>query len=218
MNTHILRLAVAVTAAFLPGIAIAQHDTHQPGASPASAELAQCVRVQPFVDNIIAAATARLEVARQSNNPSDMRAAVDHLEAALRDIRARLEPCAAAAPATGPDEGRTMPGVQQPSGAPAPAAPMDHSRMPPGGAPAAQPGPTMSTKPAAPAAPMDHSKMPMGGEAKPGKVVDPINGLMVDPTTAFKTTYRGQTYYFSSQQSRKEFLTNPAKFAKKPKG
>jgi YHS domain-containing protein len=54
---------------------------------------------------------------------------------------------------------------------------------------------------------------------KPGEAqMDPVNGLMVDPATAPKTTYQGQTYYFSSEQSRKEFLQNPAKFAKKPKG
>jgi YHS domain-containing protein len=50
------------------------------------------------------------------------------------------------------------------------------------------------------------------------KQMDPVNGLMVDPATAPKTTYQGRTYYFSSEQSRKEFLENPAKFAKKPKG
>jgi YHS domain-containing protein len=50
------------------------------------------------------------------------------------------------------------------------------------------------------------------------KQMDPVNGLMVDPATAPKTTHQGQTYYFSSEQSRKEFLENPAKFAKKPKG
>ena len=49
------------------------------------------------------------------------------------------------------------------------------------------------------------------------KQMDPVNGLMVDPATAPKTSYQGQTYYFSSEQSRKEFLENPAKFAKKPK-
>ena len=48
--------------------------------------------------------------------------------------------------------------------------------------------------------------------------MDPVNGLMVDTATAPKTTYQGQTYYFSSEQSRKEFLANPSKFAKKPKG
>jgi YHS domain-containing protein len=50
------------------------------------------------------------------------------------------------------------------------------------------------------------------------KQMDPVNGLMVDPATAPKTTYQGQTYYFSSEQSRKEFFENPAKFATKPKG
>jgi YHS domain-containing protein len=65
---------------------------------------------------------------------------------------------------------------------------------------------------------MDHSKMQMGGEAKPGKVMDPVNGLVVDPATAPKTTYQGQTYYFSSERTLKEFLANPVKFAKKPKG
>ena len=89
--------------------------------------------------------------------------------------------------------------------------------MPMGGAPAANPGAAAGTKPAAPTAPMDHSKMPMGGEAQPGKAMDPVNGLMVDPSTAPKSTYQGQTYYFSSEQTRKEFLENPAKFAKKPK-
>jgi YHS domain-containing protein len=39
----------------------------------------------------------------------------------------------------------------------------------------------------------------------------------VDPTTAPKTTYEGQTYYFSSEQTLKEFVENPARFAKKPK-
>ena len=40
---------------------------------------------------------------------------------------------------------------------------------------------------------------------------------MVDPANAPKTMYQGYTYYFSSEQSLKEFLENPAKFAKKPK-
>jgi YHS domain-containing protein len=65
---------------------------------------------------------------------------------------------------------------------------------------------------------MDHSKMPMSGEAQPGKVMDPVTGLMVDPATAPKATYQGQTYYFSSEEARKAFLENPAKFAKRPKG
>ncbi len=274
-----LRLAIALTSAFVPGVVLAQHQAHQAGAPQASAELAQCAQVQPVVEKIIAAGMARLESTRQSNSPAEMRAAVDQLEAAFRDIRAQLAPCSAAAAAADPQAGHTMSGRPQPPGAPAPAAPMDHSKMPMGGrataakpgtatgakpaaptapmdhskmpmggtpaarpgtatgakpvapaapmdhskmpmgggATAARPGAATGTKPAPPAASMDHSKMPMGGEAKPGKVPDPVNGLMVDPATAPKTTYQGQTYYFSSEQSRKEFLENPAKFAKKPK-
>jgi YHS domain-containing protein len=87
-----------------------------------------------------------------------------------------------------------------------------------GGTLAAKPGAATGAKPGGPMAPMDHSKMPTGSEAKPGKVMDPVNGLMVDPETAAKTLYQGQTYYFSSEQTRKEFSENPAKFAKKPKG
>ena len=98
-----------------------------------------------------------------------------------------------------------------------PGAETQPSKMPMGGATAATPGAALSTKPAAPMGPMDHSKMPMGREAQPGKVMDPVSGLMVDPATAPKTTYQGQTYYFSSEQTRKEFLENPAKFATKPK-
>ena len=47
--------------------------------------------------------------------------------------------------------------------------------------------------------------------------MDPVTGLMVDPATAPKTTYQGRTYYFSSEEARKEFVQNPAKFVKKPK-
>ena len=110
----------------------------------------------------------------------------------------------------------TKPGAATGTKPASPAAPMDHSKMPMSGTSATKPG-TTGTKPA-PAAPMDHSKMPMGAQAQPGKVMDPVTGLTVDPATAPKTTYQGQTYYFSSELTRKEFLENPAKFSKKPKG
>lgn len=180
MNNHSLGIAVAFAAALTPGVALAQHEAHQPASGP-SPEMVQCGRVQPAIDKIITGAMTRVESARLSNTPAEMRAAVDQLEAALRDIRAQLAPCAADEAAAG----HTMPGM--PPAPPAPAA-----------------------------APMDHSKMPMG-EAQPGRVMDPVNGLTVDSASAPKTTYQGQTYYFSSEQSRKEFLENPAKFSKKPK-
>jgi YHS domain-containing protein len=219
MRTYSTRLAIAVAAFVIPSLAWAQHGAHQPGAGQGpSAELTQCLRVQPVIENIITAATNRAEAARLSNSPTAMRAAVESLEAALRDIRAQSAPCSEAAAATDPQAGHTMPDMQQPAGAHTPAAPMDRSTMPMGsGATAKKPGAAPGTKPATPAAPMDHSKMRMG-EATPETVMDPVNGLRVDPATAPKATYQGQTYYFSSEQSRKEFLENPAKFAKKPKG
>jgi YHS domain-containing protein len=192
MNTHNLRLAAVMTAAFLPSLAWAQRE-HQPAATQASsAELTQCLRVQPVIDNIITAATSRAEAARLSNSPSDMRAAVEALEAALRDIRAQSAPCSAAATGAAPHAAHTMPSAG-PAATTAPASPR----------------PT-SAKPDSPHA--GHSAAPAATTR-----MDPVNGLMVDPARAPKTTYRGRPYYFSSDQSRREFLQNPAKFAKQPR-
>jgi YHS domain-containing protein len=219
MITNSTRLAISVAAVLLPSLVWAQHDAHQP-ASPqtASAELNECMRVQPSIENIVTAANARAEAARLSNSPSDLRAAVDHLESALRDIRAQLTPCSAAAASTDPHAGHSMP-----SAAPAPPSQATPIKTEQPATTAPHAGHTTSKPPAAPkvdkpAAPMDHSKMHMGGETKEGKAMDPVNGLMVDPAGAPKTTHQGHTYYFSSEQSRKEFLANPAKFAKRPKG
>jgi ketosteroid isomerase-like protein len=135
MKLRSLRLAVAVTVWLAPRTLVAQHEQHQPGVQQTSAALTQCARVQPVVDNVVDGATARLETARQSNKPSDMRAAIDDLEAALRDIRVQLEPCRTAPSTADPHAGHTMPGSQ-----PAPGAPESHT-----------PGGPASTTPAAPA-------------------------------------------------------------------
>jgi YHS domain-containing protein len=72
-----------------------------------------------------------------------------------------------------------------------------------------------ASKPAPPQAADPHAGHTSGLSAE--KPTDPVNGLTVDSATSPKTTYKGQTYYFSSEQTRKEFLQNPAKFARKPK-
>lgn len=114
--------------------------------------------------------------------------------------------------------------------------PMEHGGMPMGhGMPATKPasptpapvdphaGHAMPKTQPAPTAPArdPHAghglPTPPATEAKPAKVMDPVTGLMVDPRTAPKATYQGQTYYFSSEQAREEFLQNPAKFVKRPK-
>jgi YHS domain-containing protein len=53
-------------------------------------------------------------------------------------------------------------------------------------------------------------------EKQPEKQRDPVTGLMVDPAKAPTATYQGRTYYFSSEESKREFLANPAKFVKDP--
>ena len=284
MTKRNMRISIALVVALVPKLASAQHDEHQmPGMQAQSAELTQCLRVQPAIQNVIAGAMARAEAARLSNSPADLRAGLDLLEAALRDVRAQSEPCSAAAASSEPHAGHTMPGMQSPSSAPAdqpmvtpsdahaghtmpstqspagapdphaghtmppaspapkapgtakpaprgsakPAASEEHARhVMPGMAPAAKntpskseavkPAETKSTDPHAGHA--GHGAAQAGEQPADGKQMDPVTGLMVDPANAPNTTYQGQTYYFSSEQSKKEFLENPAKFAKKPKG
>lgn len=240
------------TFALLPGVMAAQQ-IHQSGASqPPPTPLTSCAQVQPAVENIIAGAMTRLEGARQTNDPAQMRAAVDHLGNALRDIRTQLAPCAAPA-AADPHAGHAMPKTELPPGAATPTVkppavadrhaghqtpatkpvPVAPSTKPPAAAtkpkPAADPhaGHQMPAAPKAATAPKTTTTKPPAKAAdphaghteaaQPKKEMDPVNGLMVDPSTAPKTTYQGRTYYFSSEQSLKQFLENPAKFAKPKK-
>lgn len=129
MNTYRVPLALLVAATITPGLAWARHDAHQADAPRASStDLTPCARVQPVIENIITAATARAEAARLSNSPAELRAAVDHLEAALRDIRAQSAVCVAAAASTDPHAGHRMPNTT-PSGS-APAAPAPSTEGP----------------------------------------------------------------------------------------
>jgi YHS domain-containing protein len=213
-----LRLGIALAAPLIPHIAWAQHEAHQ-ATSPQlpSAELTQCLRAQPVIDNIITAAMGRAERARLSNSPSEMRAAVESLEAALRDIRAQSAPCSTAAASTSPHASHTMatesPSTAAPTQAPAGAADPHAGHMMPS-TPSKEAAPA-EAKPEGSKAADPHAGHSSGQSGE--KEMDPVNGLMVDPAKAPRTTYQGRTYYFSSEQSRKEFLENPAKFARKPK-
>jgi hypothetical protein len=90
-----------------------QHEGHQvvtPSPRPATADPSECARAQPIVARIVDAAMMRLEMARQTNSPADMRAAIDDLQGALRDLRSQLAPCAALqAPTAHPHAGQTSP-------------------------------------------------------------------------------------------------------------
>ena len=135
-----------------------------PVAAQETAPLAQCAQVQPVVQRLLDDASARLEAARQTNNATVLRAAVDDLAAALRDVRAQLAPCANVQPATDVHAGHTTPA----SAAVAPVA------KPPAGAvdphaghvmPAAPPKPAPTTKPTPGAKPPSATKPPAA--AKP---------------------------------------------------
>lgn len=197
--------AAAALAVSAPVWAVQQPGRHSGAAEaqPVSqAAVAECAQAQPQVLRTIETANLRLEAARQDNSPPAMRAAIDDLQGALRQVRAQLAACSAlqAAASADPHGGHAMPQTEaEPAVAPAPAAP---ARDPHAGHGATPP----------PAKEAEGAK-----QAQPAQVMDPVTGLMVDPATAPKVTYRGQTYYFSSEQAREEFLQNPAKFARKPK-
>ncbi len=42
--------------------------------------------------------------------------------------------------------------------------------------------------------------------------IDPVCGMKVEASTAFKTDYNGRTYYFDTEECQKVFLKNPEKF------
>src|SRR5262245_16651204 len=149
MNTQLMRLAIALAVGLIPNMAWAQHEGHQmTGTQPSSAELTQCLRAQPAVENIITAAMQRAEAARLSNSPSELRAALDHLEAALRDIRTQSAPCTTAALSADPHAGHAMPSTQAPS-SPPPTQSSAGAADPHAGhtTPSAAPAPDAPTKP-----------------------------------------------------------------------
>lgn len=160
---------VAMTPAALVA---AQHEGMpgmQQGAPSANPQLvAACVQSQQQVMMAVDAAHRRLELARQTNQPAALRAAMDDLQSVLSSIRTQLAPCAelqAVAAPTAHDMA-TMPGTANTAGmanvpghnmanmpaAPAPAADPHAGHVVPDTA-AAAPRPVSAPKPiAAPAA------------------------------------------------------------------
>jgi copper resistance protein B len=189
------------TLALLPGVLAAQQSQQAAATQTPETPLASCAQVQPAVENIIAGAMSRLESARQTNDPAQMRAAVDHLGSALRDIRIQLAPCAAPA-AADPHAGHAMPKTPPPAATvpttkPATAADPHAGHDMPATKPApvkpsAKP-PTTGMKPKAPAAADPHAghNMPPAGKTQaapktstpkpPAKAADPHAGHTETP-------------------------------------
>lgn len=157
-------------------------------ASPAAGQVAPCSQAQPAVNALIDGALARVEAARQTNDPAALRDAADDLQAALLDLRARLAPCAAMPEGAAADPHAGHSAVQPPQG-PAPAAP------PP-------------TGPAGSAA----SRLP----APATSLADLKCRTKVEPRTAPRMLYQGRMYYFCSEQERAAFAKDPGKYATAP--
>jgi YHS domain-containing protein len=205
MNSNAFLLA-AIVLIISAATARAQQSQSTTPPATASAEVMQCAQAQMVVDRLLSTANARLETARQTNSAGDMRAAVDELQATLRDIRAQLAPCANVQPATDAHAGHTMPNVQQaPTAAPrTPAMPPGSTARPAAVAPGAKPPAggvdphAGHVKPAAPAKPTPSAKAAPAAKppsAKPpsgtAPSTAPIDHSKMDMGTAAKPAPKG---------------------------
>lgn len=96
---------------FLSAVAMPIAQQPQGAAStPAASDATLCAQAQAAIARTMDAAMARLESARQANTTADLRAAVDDMQALLRDLRRQLEPCA-----TLPLAAANRPGAQPPA-------------------------------------------------------------------------------------------------------
>lgn len=176
-------------------------------------QLAACVQSQRDATMLIEAAEARLEAARQANEPAAMRSAVDDLQATLSRVRSRLTSCAqlaASAPGADPHAGHTMTSPAPPGtpvmtpGSPAPAAPAPkppaaadpHAGhvMPPAPPAGATPAPpSRTTKPASPPAKAPAAADPHAGHAMaPTPPMDHSKMQMGKPPAAKKPASAGK--------------------------
>ncbi|MFZ5862325.1 MAG: YHS domain-containing protein [Nitrospirota bacterium] len=56
------------------------------------------------------------------------------------------------------------------------------------------------------------------GERAGGRSKDPVCGMAVEVTAAKTSVYRGQTYYFCSNECREKFEATPTSYAMADKG
>ena len=187
MNRLLIPLVMtAALIAAVPRAALAQHEGHQaPGQTAGGqaadpAQLAACGESLRHAGTLIDAANARFEAARQTNQPSALRSAIDDLQTTLSSIRTQLATCNQLQAAAGHNMA-TMPAPSPASPSPEPATPST--------------SPTTSPKMVMVMTALDPTKLKCQSK--------------IDPKTAAKTTYKGKTYYFCSEKERDEFLTDP---------
>lgn len=198
-----------------------------------------CMTAQSKVIVTGTSARARLEEARQANDPAKLRAAVDEALIAITSLLAATEPCRRPAAMGGMDHSKMA--MSQPGApvSPRPAVAADpHAgmTMP---APPAKPGAKPAAKPADPHAGMKMPAAPAKPGAKPaakpadphaGMNMAPAGGAMaqdpkalkcsppIDPENAPTTMYKGKAYYFCTAAERLRFILNPETYLKALKG
>lgn len=95
MVRHFIVASVFVAALTPAAVAVAQQAVNPQ-------LVAACVQSQQQAMTAVDAANRRIEVARQTNQPAAMRAAMDDLQSALSSMRMQLAPCAELQPAAAP--------------------------------------------------------------------------------------------------------------------
>lgn len=106
--------AAAIVAMVVPATAWAAQQQPVPQmAGVAQAAVTGCAQAHSLAERTIEAANLRLEAARQANSPAAMRAGIDSLQAALRQLRTDIAPCAGLQPVAtaDPHAGHVMPGT-----------------------------------------------------------------------------------------------------------
>jgi YHS domain-containing protein len=205
---------------------------HSAHAAPSPAAQDDCVTAQSKVIVTGTAARTRLEAAQRSNEPAQLRAAVDDALLAVNALLAATAPCRTPqADHSGHGATPANPGA---AGSPRPSTAADpHSghAMPPAGA-SSTPAPKPVAKPADPhaghiapapraAAPKPAPKpdphaghqMPAPAQRKPAVFADDPKKLVcspaIDPDAAPTATYKGKAYYFCTDAERLRFISNP---------
>ena len=226
MRTASIGFAVLVASLGATASAFAQHEGHDTSAAATTGVspqlVSQCVDSQQQSLGLVDAANARLESARQSNSPTEIRAAMADLQRVLLDVRTVLSRCTelqqalatAPPPATPGHDVSNAPGTATAPGAAPPVAdPHAGHVTPPAQAPAPNRAPTAAPRSLSPAPRAAAPQPPANHMVMVQTAFDPAKlscSPKIDPKTAAKTTYQGKTYYFCSAKDRDEFLTNPA--------
>ena len=227
MRTASIGFAVLVASLCATAAAFAQHEGHDTSAAATAGVspqlVSQCVDSQQQSLGLVDAANARLESARQSNSPTEIRAAMADLQRVLLDMRTVLARCTelqqalatAPPPATPGHDVSNVPGTATapPGNAQPVVDPHAGHLTPPAQAPASNRTPNAAPRPLSPAPGAAAPQPPANHMVMVQTALDPAKlscSPKIDPKTAAKTTYQGKTYYFCSAKDRDEFLTNPA--------